>query len=365
MSNTQSKDILQHIINSNIPQDTEQQTDPTNNNENLNGDKEFDCDDDLKLSDDEEETEQNADDKDDDDTKKEENEISLSPPPPTLKKKGSIVEMLMEGPDFNDDTELSPKTETEPNNNGNDSNQNDADPELPDLDVKKGTDSQFELPHCIYVVGFGLVYIESKSDDIDDDIPPPPPPPRQLSKIEEYESEIGIERVKLKYPYLASEIINCQIPQIMDAILNQNNPFLEMLFDFIEQAPPLNAVLTNYWRSCVVGLVRRNESVILTYIKQRKNLLSSLVQHIRDQSIMELVIALGWDPAIEELKGLDEVADWMYSQQLVPKLIATLSPKRSPDEHSAASYTLVDIVAKTSRSTKFSTYRVSMMQVDY
>merc|ERR1712154_213685 len=53
----------------------------------------------------------------------------------------------------------------------------------------------------------------------------------------------------------------------------------------------------------------------------------------------------------EELKELDEVADWMYDEQLVPKLIATLSPHRSPDEHSAASYTLVDIVAKTSRST--------------
>merc|ERR1712129_441174 len=124
-----------------------------------------------------------------------------------------------------------------------------------------------------------------------------------------------------------------------------------MLFDFIEQPPPLNAVLTNYWRSCVVGLVRRNASNILTYIQSRENLLSALVQHIRDQSIMELVIALGWDPAIEELKELDEVADWMNNQQLVPKLIATLHPTRSPDEHSAASYTLVDIVAKTSRST--------------
>merc|ERR1712154_402350 len=53
----------------------------------------------------------------------------------------------------------------------------------------------------------------------------------------------------------------------------------------------------------------------------------------------------------EELKELDEVADWMYQQQLVPKLIATLSPQKNDDEHSAASYTLVDIVAKTSRST--------------
>merc|ERR1719233_260387 len=66
---------------------------------------------------------------------------------------------------------------------------------------------------------------------------------------------------------------------------------------------------------------------------------------------MELVIALGWDPAIEELKELDEVADWMFDEELVPKLIATLSPQHDPDEHSAASYTLVDIVAKTSRST--------------
>ena len=65
-----------------------------------------------------------------------------------------------------------------------------------------------------------------------------------------------------------------------------------------------------------------------------------------------MVIALGWDPAIEELKELDDVADWMYEEGLVPKLIAMLSPDHSSDEHSAASYTLVDIVAKTSRSTK-------------
>eukprot|EP01083_Nonionella_stella_P189858 703084_1 len=40
---------------------------------------------------------------------------------------------------------------------------------------------------------------------------PPPPAPHKPSKLEEFESEIGIEKVKLKYPYLASEIINCQI----------------------------------------------------------------------------------------------------------------------------------------------------------
>jgi len=164
------------------------------------------------------------------------------------------------------------------------------------------------------------------------------------------QSSVGVERVKLKYPYLASEIINCQIPLILDNILN-NKIFLDLLFDFIFCAPPLNAVLTNYWRSCVVGLVRRNSQIVLEYIQNRDNLLSSLVSHIRDQSIMELVIALGWDPAIEELKELDQVADWMYSQQLIPKLINSLSPNKNDDEHSAASYTLVDIVAKTSRST--------------
>ncbi len=101
-------------------------------------------------------------------------------------------------------------------------------------------------------------------DNNNNDIPPPPAP-HKPSKLEEFESEIGIEKVKLKYPYLASEIINCQIPQILDTILNENNPFLDMLFDFIVQQPPLNAVLTNYWRSCIVGLVRRNSIVILKY----------------------------------------------------------------------------------------------------
>eukprot|EP01083_Nonionella_stella_P065309 171006_1 len=248
---------------------------------------EFNHYDELKLSDDDEEDAKEC----------EESDVKECAPP--LKKKGSIVDMLMAGPEFSDDTELH------------------DDPELPE----------------------------------EEEIPPPPPPPACVSKLEEFESEVGMERVKLKYPYLASEIINCQIPAILDSILNESAPFLDMLFDFIQQHPPLNAVLTNYWRSCVVGLVRRNSSVILKYIRTRKNLLSWLVSHIRDQSIMELVIALGWDPAIEELKELDEVADWMNEEELVPKLIATLAPNRTPDEHSAASYTLVDIVAKTSRST--------------
>ena len=179
---------------------------------------------------------------------------------------------------------------------------------------------------------------------MDDEVPPPP------TKLSSLESETGREKVQLKYPYLSSEIINCQIPSILDEILNLNNPFLDYLFEFIEQDCILDAVLTNYWRSCIVGLVRRNSNAVLKYIKNKRNILSCLVSHIRDQSIMELVIALGWDPAIEELKELDQVGDWMNEEKLVQKLIDTLSPNHTSDEHSAASYTLVDIVAKTSRS---------------
>mmetsp|Transcript_19327 Transcript_19327/g.30654 ORF Transcript_19327/g.30654 Transcript_19327/m.30654 type:complete len:1174 (+) Transcript_19327:224-3745(+) len=331
----------------------------------------FDKDEQLKLSDDEQEEENENQSSSQQDAAKQQ-ESADGAAPPTLKKKGSIVDMLMAGPEFTDDTELAEPTETETKPN------HDADPELPDLDVKKESDESPPKKDGQEENKDSVAEEEDDDDEIDttgikpslifdkenDDIPPPPP--AQPSRLDEFKSDIGVEKVKLKYPYLASEIINCQIPQILDSILDVNNPYMDMLFDFIEQPAPLNAVLTNYWRSCIVGLVRRNSTVILKYIKSRKNLLSSLVRHIRDQSIMELVIALGWDPAIEELKELDEVADWMYQQELVPKLIATLAPERSPDEHSAASYTLVDIVAKTSRSTNLVLFHnlASAQQID-
>jgi len=306
-----------------------------------NADDEFDRYDDLKLSDDDnvdeedtaaadgdDERDIDADDIGSPDIDDEEKDTDFSP---GLKKKKSVVDLLMDGPDADYADTESPDRD----NNSDASNSPDADidPELPDLNISGNSSTNRPAP-----------------DNSDNDIPPPPPPtlPIEEERLLLFASAAGQERVRLKYPYLASEILNCQIPIILDTMLSQ---FLPALFDFIFQSPPLNAVLTNYWRSCIVGLVRRNSNVVLAYIKSRAHLLSHLVCHIRDQSMMELVIALGWDPAIEELCELDEVADWMFEEQLVPKLISALSPERSPDEHSAASYTLVDIVAKTSRST--------------
>jgi len=327
-----------------VPESKENAASPSNPTPSDHHNEPFDRYHELKLSDDEVSPSPDAVENplaDDDEQK--DNEHDEAPP---LKKRKSAVEVLLSGPDAVDPADNDPVDEEEPINLTPDDIDNAgpnsaADPELPEFDVNAGDIDDVEL-----AAGDRVNILD------DDDLPPPPPPPpAEPSKMEEIQSEVGIERVKLKYPYLASEIINCQIPQILDSILDEKSPFLDQLFDFIEQEPPLNAVLTNYWRSCIVGLVRRDSPVILQYIRRRKNLLSFLVQHIRDQSIMELVIALGWDPAIEELKELDEVADWMYDEELVPKLIATLSPRHNPDQHSAASYTLVDIVAKTSRST--------------
>ena len=128
----------------------------------------------------------------------------------------------------------------------------------------------------------------NKSNDLLEDISEGEEVPTKLGDRDPLD-DLQKNKIKLKYPYLSSEILNCQIPSILDEILNPKNEYLNLLFDFIEQDAPLDAVLTNYWRSCIVGLVRRNSSVMLEYIKNRANVLSYLVQHIRDQSIMEVM----------------------------------------------------------------------------
>ena len=97
-----------------------------------------------------------------------------------------------------------------------------------------------------------------------------------------------LEKIRVKYPYLCSEILASQLGGVLDCVMDASNDFLDLLFEHIRNEPPLDAVLTNYWRTAVVALTRRDPSRIIQYFRNNTDVLDRLVQHISDQSIMEV-----------------------------------------------------------------------------
>jgi len=79
-------------------------------------------------------------------------------------------------------------------------------------------------------------------------------------------------------------------------------------------------------------------------MKSHAELLDKLLNHIGMYSMMEILIMIGWDDSLGQVADLQ----WLFSANLIPKLVAKLGPefKDHLDVHANSSRALVDIVLK-------------------
>ena len=99
----------------------------------------------------------------------------------------------------------------------------------------------------------------------------------------------------------------------------------------------------SYFRKLMVVLIQRKYDPLVKYI-QSHHIIDKLVAHIGLYSIMEILIMIGWDDGLGQVNDVE----WLYKEQLIPKLVAKLTPEyeSATDVHMNAARALVDVVVK-------------------
>jgi len=169
--------------------------------------------------------------------------------------------------------------------------------------------------------------------------------PEILVKLFNYITEDADEEAdskrRFKYPYISCEILCCEVWQICDAIY-QDEKLLDLLYAFLDKAPPLNALLMTYICRVAGVLLQRKISETIAYMKSKENIIAKFIKHLANSSVMDLLLKI---IACEDTVEGSGVLEWLCQTNLIPCLVEKFDPKFDAEVHENASQALLDIIS--------------------
>ncbi|KAG2176112.1 hypothetical protein INT43_005345 [Umbelopsis isabellina] len=152
----------------------------------------------------------------------------------------------------------------------------------------------------------------------------------------------------LKYPYLASEILSCEIPALVDAIVLDHLDLLSKSWSIFDTDATLGTLQTGYFCKVNAVLLSKRTSEMIAFIQSRDNIIDKMINHLDDASpVGDLLLTL---VRCEELPEGQGIVQWLSDQQLLNKLIDRLEPNRDPETHANAQQLISDIIRMSQTS---------------
>ncbi|KAJ3160426.1 hypothetical protein HDU86_000760 [Geranomyces michiganensis] len=149
------------------------------------------------------------------------------------------------------------------------------------------------------------------------------------------------EAKRFKYPYLACEILSCEIFSICEAIVG-NMSLLTDFWSLLDRPTPLNPLTASYFSKVNGVLLSKKMPEMVTFIRAQPNVVQRLLAHIGSSAIADLLLKL---ISMEELPEGAGVVEWLSKEGLVPTLVGRLDPTLDSEVHNTAAQMLLDVIA--------------------
>ncbi|PSN60883.1 extragenic suppressor of kinetochore protein 1 [Corynespora cassiicola Philippines] len=155
------------------------------------------------------------------------------------------------------------------------------------------------------------------------------------------------EKQRIKYAYVACEILSSEVWSISEAVL-ENRDTLRHFWNYIKQPAPLDPVQAGYFTKVNESLLDRKMEEMLDFFKSIDNVVADMLQHVDCPMIMDLLLKI---ISLEKSEGGQGIVDWLQSQNLVPQLVSYLSPHQPASTQTSAGDFLKAIITISANAT--------------
>ncbi|CAO3674923.1 unnamed protein product [Rhizopus stolonifer] len=167
---------------------------------------------------------------------------------------------------------------------------------------------------------------------------------------------------QFKYPFLASEIIACEIQLIIDMIvIEQRQELLVPFWSYLDRpAQPkrlasdttqteggLDSLQASYFCKTIGVLLSKYPVEMMSFIQSDPENLNKILGHLQTSAIMDLLLTL---VRMEELREGKGIVKWLSEHGLLENLIDRLDPYLDSEEHSIAQQCICEIVRMSQTS---------------
>lgn len=113
------------------------------------------------------------------------------------------------------------------------------------------------------------------------------------------------EKQRMKYAYVACEILSSEVWSISEAVL-ENQDSLRSFWSYIKQPPPLDPVQAGYFTKVNESLLDRKMEEMLDFFKSIDHVVADMLQHVDCPMIMDLLLKI---ISLEKSEGGQGIVD--------------------------------------------------------
>lgn len=172
------------------------------------------------------------------------------------------------------------------------------------------------------------------------------------------------EKQRMKYAYVACEILSCEIWSISEALL-ENQDHLRTFWQYLKQPAPLDPIQAGYFTKVNESLLDRKTAEMLDFFKLLDNVVPDMLQHVDCPMIMDLLLKI---ISLEKAEGGQGIVDvsvlnarftlhrlmsrqWLQSQNLIPILLSYITAEHSASTQTSAGDFLKAIITISANAT--------------
>ena len=141
--------------------------------------------------------------------------------------------------------------------------------------------------------------------------------PKQLDEEQE-----KAEKKRLKYAFVACEILSCETWSITESLM-ANTAYLTEFWDFLRRPAPLDALQAGYFTKVNETLLEKKTEDMLEFFKSLPGIVPAILQHVDCPMVMDLLLKI---ISLEKSDGGAGIVDWLHGQDLITMLLSSLSP---------------------------------------
>lgn len=136
------------------------------------------------------------------------------------------------------------------------------------------------------------------------------------------EEQEKAEKKRLKYAYVACEILSCETWSITESLM-ANTPYLTEFWDFLRRPAPLDPLQAGYFTKVNETLFEKKTEDMIDFFKSLPGIVPAILQHVDCPMVMDLLLKI---ISLEKSDGGAGIVDWLHDQDLIPMLLSSLSP---------------------------------------
>ncbi|KAI9838323.1 MAG: hypothetical protein M1819_005591 [Sarea resinae] len=140
------------------------------------------------------------------------------------------------------------------------------------------------------------------------------------------------DKLRLKYAYVACEVLSSETWSIIEALM-ENQQHLRDFWAFLKRKPSLDPLQASYFTKINETLLDKKTEEMLEFFKSLDNIVPDMLQHVDCPMVMDLLLKI---ISLEKVEYGQGIVDWLQSKDLIPILLAYLSPDQTPSTQTSA-----------------------------